>query len=205
MYRLFHPGFDLDVDSDDSRVSNPSFPLIRDSAFIDLINLCFSRATEFSMTRGRWAASTDRSLENDLQPFLQKTIRTCNWFCYEVRPNSPLEVSVFEANETTRAIVLKYFGELFLSQYVNGKWKSSKQTLEDLCFFSNDRLFMGTVTHEVLCVIYPPDTEFEATIRQNSYWIPDKNFDLQQINLSRLPEIRAQHNPRQSRSRDQER
>lgn len=135
MYRLFHPGFDLDVDSDDPRVSNPSFPLIRDSAFIDLINLCFSRATEFSMTRGRWAASTDRSLENDLQPFLQKTIRTCNWFCYEVRPNSPLEVSVFEANETTRAIVLKYFGELFLSQYVNGKWKSSKQTLEDLCFF----------------------------------------------------------------------
>ena len=184
MYRLFHQGVDLDLDSDDPQVSNPSFPLIRDSYFTDFISLCFSRATFFSMTQAKWSMSTDRSLENALKPYLEKKIKTCKWFCYEVQKNSPLEVSLFLANESTKSIILKYFNELFLSHLVNGKREYSFQTLEDLCFFDHDKLFCGTVTHEDLCLVYPPDEKFEYFMKQNRYWIPVVDSIAEQIYLS---------------------
>lgn len=184
MYRLFHPGFDLDVESDDPRISNPSFPLICDSEYIQLMHLCFSRATLFSMTRAKWDSSTNESLEKDLKPFLKKTIKTCHWFCYGVREDSPLDILIFQANRETEGSILKYFRDIFLHHRYNGEWRSSTQTLEDLCFFSQNRLFLGTVTHEELCYIYPPDKQFESFIRGNSYWIAEVDSYKQQVNLS---------------------
>ena len=149
MYRLFHEGVDLDLDSDDPMISSPTFPLIRDAAFIELMELCFSRSTLFSMTRAKWKKSADRALENELKPFLDRSFKTCRWFCYQVMDTAPLEVSLYRATEESKAVLLKYFRELFLSRPTgNGEWEYGTQTLEDLCFFRRDELLLGTVTHE---------------------------------------------------------
>lgn len=196
MYRLFHEGVDLDLDSDDPMISSPTFPLIRDAAFIELMELCFSRSTLFSMTRAKWKKSADRALENELKPFLDRSFKTCRWFCYQVMETAPLEVSLYRATEESKAVLLKYFRELFLSRPTgNGEWEYGTQTQEDLCFFRGDELLLGTVTHEGICHVYPPDEAFESTLRRNHYWIPEEDgerFDLSKLVLWNRPAVEKQ-------------
>ena len=196
MYRLFHAGVDLDLDSGDPMISNPSFPLIWDAKFTELMELCFSRSTLFSLTRAKWKKSADSDLENDLKPFLDRSLKTCRWFCYQVMDTAPLEVSLYRATEDSKAILLKYFRELFLSRPAgDGEWEYGAQTLEDLCFFRGDELLLGTVTHEGICHVYPPDEAFENALRRNRYWISEEDgerFDLSKLVLWNRPETEKQ-------------
>ncbi len=184
-YRLFHEGIDLDLDSSNPLIASPSFPLVRDVEFIKLMNLCFLRADTFSMTRARWDMTTDLSLENELKPFFIRAFETSNWFCYRVPESSPIEVRLYRADEKSEKIILKYFREPFLSRCIGeNEWVYGTQTLEDLCFFSEGRLFYGTVTHEKLCYVFPKDKVFENYLKSSCYWIPTKDAGIGQIDLS---------------------
>lgn len=56
---------------------------------------------------------------------------------------------------------------------------NSTQTLEDLCFFKDHSLLLGTVTHEAICHVYPPDKAVEQAILLTGKWkyIDDKSTD----------------------------
>lgn len=128
--------------------------------------------------------SADMGMEDSLAPYIQRRFHSQNWFCYEVRPDQPLEITVYRAEDGARDVLSHYVQELFLQRRVNGKWEDSDKTLEDLCFFDREsRLFFGTVTHETLCYIYPPDRAFEEMLSQNQYWIAEPDIGQQQIDL----------------------
>ena len=106
---------------------------------------------------------------------------------------APLEVSLYRATEESKAVLLKYFRELFLSHPAgNGAWEYGVQTLEDLCFFRGDELLLGTVTHEGICHVYPPDEAFETALRCNRYWMSEEDgdrFDLSKLVKWSRPEV----------------
>lgn len=43
--------------------------------------------------------------------------------------------------------------------------------MEDLCIFGEDKLIMGTVSHEMICNVYPPDDNFLTQLMSDyGYW-----------------------------------
>ena len=54
---------------------------------------------------------------------------------------------------------------------------------EDLCFFINDRLLLGTVSHEYLCYAYPPTDEIEKKFMKLGNWVKVDYCESEHIQL----------------------
>ncbi len=87
-----------------------------------------------------------------------KKIRVQKWFCYDFSSTDQfLEINIYKAMGSTQNILQKYFFDIFLREQKNGRMVNSTQTLENLCIFTETSLLLGTVTHEYMCHVYPPN------------------------------------------------
>ena len=152
--------------------------------FSELMNLCFKHADYFTLTKslryknvsyyislmkstGTYLRErkVEKELKHALRPFCVKRIRTLHWFCYY--SEAPLEVTVYKAVAEAKAVLFKFFDDLFLEQK---QPKLTPRTHEDLCFFQNGRLILGTVSHEYICHAYPQNEEFDMRLRTLGPW-----------------------------------
>lgn len=133
--------------------------------FKALMDLCFDRADCFSMTAGPWTRATDTRLQEALRPFWVTTLHTNRWFCYR-SPQSPLEVNLYRATDAAKHAVLRYARHLFLW----GDDETELCSLEDLCFFKDGALFLGTVTHERMCYAHVDAPAFGTRLRALGTW-----------------------------------
>jgi hypothetical protein len=139
--------------------------------FTRLLDICFEAASYLSLTIAPWTFCTETELEKELEPFLVKKLRVQKWFCYNLSPsNRFLEVHIYKATPLAKAILLKYFADAFLHQQENSSMVNSTQTLEDLCIFTENSLLLGTVTHEYMCHVYPPNKKVEQEILFIGRW-----------------------------------
>jgi hypothetical protein len=122
--------------------------------FRKLLGECFSRADRFSLTVGPWYYQTN-ALWREIHPYLLNHRTTSAWFAYG-EGSHPCVRLLFPTNAETRALLEKYFDNMWLKPPEG----EAKQSLEDLCFFQNGKLFFGTVSHEYICSVAPPDEEF---------------------------------------------
>lgn len=152
-------------------------------AFHGFLSLCFEYATHFSMSRAPWTMCTDTTLERKLSRFAEGQIKTHKWFGYVFRGEPVMEVHVYRACPETEAMLKEHCRNLFMYYCENYKPRRAP-TLEDLCFFRHDTLFVGTVSHEFICAAYPPDTEFERRMLRIGRWDRFEDDGFERVKLS---------------------
>ena len=143
--------------------------------FLDLLELCFQEATYFSFQKARWTNSTNTSVQKELEPYLVREIDTLNWFGYDyslapIEYRKKMKIYLYKADRAAKDILGKYFSDVFLRYYNNGILCDSNQTLEDLCFFTKEKIFLGTVSHENILEVFPPSNEFEKNLKMFGEW-----------------------------------
>ena len=153
---------------------NPSMLAYED--FRELLNVCFRHATSFSMSKVWWDSCTDTSLEEELAPFLDREIKTLVWFGYDFR-NPPegcygdVHAMIYRAEPAAKVILLRYFDDIFLRKFSKGNSSYDLElTLEDLCFFHQTKLFLGTVSHEKMLSVEPIHKELEDFMKTHGKW-----------------------------------
>lgn len=145
--------------------------------FRELMDVCFRHASFFSMNRSRWGDScNDTSLEEELAPFLDRKIETLVWFGYDFR-NPPegcygdVHVMLYRAEPTAKEILLRYFDDIFLRRFSKGDHCTDLGlTLEDLCFFHQTKLFLGTISHEYILSLEAIHKELADFIKTHGKW-----------------------------------
>ena len=123
----------------------------------DIISLCLQQCDCFSLTQVTfpWCNTV---LETALRPFCKEKRTTLNWFCYHVTEENPLSVFLYPVNEETTLLLKEHYCDFFLND------NQLPLSLEDLCFFQNGKLMLGTVSHEYICQVFPPDTAFRNSL-----------------------------------------
>lgn len=149
-----------------------------------LLDLCFEYADTFSLSRAGWERQDD-TLERALEPYVLRRLRTTRWFCYYTAKSNPQRIALYPLNEQTKSILRAQYRGLFLEDW-SGRLPRWVPSMEDLCFFRNGRLLLGTVSHERICVAYPEDDELAQRFRDAiSGW--GESDDLEQEHI-RLPD-----------------
>lgn len=136
--------------------------IIDGDCFFRLLDLCFQKSEFFSFTV-HGIPDTDNTLQNELSRYAYATIKTTKWFNYYTLPENPITIIIYHANCEALAILRKYCHRLFLfdDKCSPSSWN---QNLEDLCLFSNGKLLLGTVSHEHMCEVFPPDNSVKCEL-----------------------------------------
>lgn len=148
---------------------------ISQECFSEFLQLCFQYADLFSLNKAVWANCVCKDLQNELEPFLYKELQTSKWFGYDYslappRGRRQIRVYLYRADRAAKEIILKHCSDIFLRNRHHEVFEDSLQTLEDLCFFSDGTLFVGTVSHEYMLNVFPPDKDFENVIKKLGNW-----------------------------------
>lgn len=144
-------------------------PPLSPKAFASIMNLCLHKSKFFSLTYHSYPGKTNE-LITELFKYRYRRIKTTQWFSYTRLPDNPLEIFLYPSNSSTMAILKRYYTGFFLDN-VYDKTLQWTQSLEDLCFFGEDKLIMGTVSHEMICNVYPPDDNFLTQLMSDyGYW-----------------------------------
>lgn len=146
--------------------------------FLSFLELCFQEATYFSFQKAKWTNSTNTSAQKELEPYLLREIDTLKWFGYDyslapIEYRKKMKVYLYKADRQAKDILGKYFSDIFLRYYNNGILSDYNQTLEDLCFFTKEKIFVGTVSHENILEVFPTSNEFEKNLKMFGEW----NYD----------------------------
>jgi hypothetical protein len=132
---------------------------------------CFRRSDMISLTDSLWANTTG-TMKQELEPFALQKLLQRGWFGYwndseEDQRCNPLTRILYPASEAVFSVVVKYAQNIWAFADAVG----NKQSLEDICFFSNGKLILGTVQHEYICRAFPPDDAFrELLLSTNIHW-----------------------------------
>lgn len=146
---------------------------IQGEKYNKLIEICFDVSTYFSLTKPTYQdmGSLYLNFLDEMSPYYIRTINSLHWFSYYVLPSNPLEVSIYHADKGAETIIKKYFDNIFQREpSKDGKWGHIKNLPEDLCFFYEKELFLGTVSHEKICFAYPPTEEIANQFKTLGDW-----------------------------------
>ena len=148
-----------------------------------LFDVCFDNSDTFSLSTAGWARQ-DSTLERELTPHLLHRLKTTHWFCECTTSANPQHIWIFPLNEQTKNILRTHYRGLFHEDWSKEgqRWISS---LEDLCFFRNGKLLLGTLSHEYMCGAYPEDDEALAQRFRDALpgWEEPGRFADEQITL----------------------
>ena len=157
------PDLSDEINLDDNNLPQPG--TIAGEDFYRLMDLCFAQADVFSLTKVHGPYRTDARLERALQKFQFKHLSVDHWFCYA--PSGYLhKVTLYHASRKAKETLLRYADNLFLKTGDN----QSLCSLEDLCFFRDQELFFGTLSHEFMCYAHVLSPEFGAQLKTLGTW-----------------------------------
>lgn len=157
------PDLSDEINLDDNNLPQPG--TIAGEDFCRLMDLCFAQADVFSLTKVHGPYRTDARLERALQKFQFKHLSVDHWFCYA--PSGYLhKVTLYHASRKAKETLLRYADNLFLKTGDN----QSLCSLEDLCFFRDQELFFGTLSHEFMCYAHVLSPEFGAQLKTLGTW-----------------------------------
>ena len=109
-----------------------------------LFDVCFDSADAFSLSRAAWARQ-DHTLERALEPYVLRRLRTMRGVCYYTANSNPQRIALYPLNEQTKSILRAQYRGLFLEDW-SGRLPRWVPSMEDLCFFRNGTLLLGTVS-----------------------------------------------------------
>ena len=150
-----------------------------------LWDVCFANSDTFSLSSAPWDGLDDR-LERALKPFLLHQMDTMRWFCYYVPDYNKLHMKIYPLNEQTKQILRTHYLGLFLDDWAR-KGQDWNPSLENICFFRNGKLLLGTVSHEHICVVYPEDEALAQRFKDAvPGWEESDRYAKEQITLPKF-------------------
>lgn len=165
--------YELDIWGEDGTFAPPT--TISGDNFSDFLKLCFYHADLFSFNEAIWTNCVCNDLQKELEPFLVKEFQTQRWFGYDYsmappRDRRQIRVYLYRTDPVAQEIILRHCSDIFLRKNINGVFQDSLQTLEDLCFFSEGELFVGTVSHEFILGVAPFYKDLEDFMKKLGRW-----------------------------------
>ena len=118
----------------------------------------------FSLTEGPFKELDSDELRQQLEPYLLRTVKTRHWFCSYVPAGYEKKVNLYRSCEETKQILIQSYHRLL------GESPEPTTNLENICFFRDGKLFLGTVSHEYMCYAYPPDNKFYDILMNICPW-----------------------------------
>ncbi len=106
-----------------------------------------------------------------LKPYFLKKFHTYDWYGWV---NSDIDVFVYQLCDGSKEILRQYCPDL-LFHLRAGKRTKTFCEFEDLCFYKNKTLILGTVSHEYMCTAYPPLTD-DPHLTTIGRWYQDKAY-----------------------------
>lgn len=160
---------------------------ILENEFNSFLDVCFKYSTYFTFTQNGYKVYAKSSEHNlfleELSPFLVKKIKTHHWHCHYVPKGYLINVYLYRADIEAKEIIKSHFNNLYLKEQLENKIGNVSKLPEDLCFFIGNKLFVGTVSHEAMCHVYPPEEIIGNKICQLGNWTNLDNLIEEQINL----------------------
>lgn len=159
--------------------------------FSDIMKLCFSRATAFSLIQRNTLPTYPSYVEERLSPYVIARYRVTQWFAWT---GGEYDEILYKATPQTMEIMLCCFNDIFLHNRKNIPKKKHEQIgktflypsfLEDLCFFRKNEMFFGTLSHECICAAKPTDEIFEKLLYETASWkkLPKDCFNMGKIHI----------------------
>ncbi|MGN1026292.1 MAG: hypothetical protein ACI4P4_07795 [Faecousia sp.] len=146
--------------------------------FREFLRLYFERSNFFSLT----VFSKRHPVVKRLAPFREQTTVVKKWFGYTQGMYEPLTESIFRAEPQAMEVLLEFFDNVYLSP---------QNTISDLSFFAEDRMILGTLSHEYICHAEVLDAQLEEALNRIGNWepLPDEfQSGLRKIRLSEIPQ-----------------
>ena len=143
--------------------------------FEKFLNLLFIQSDSFSLTEAPWTEGVNTGLEKALEPYKMNQFLASMWYGYYAVDMPPDElptkkIYMYEANETTKKILLNHIDDIFLHKLENNQLIDSDLSLEDLNFYIRDTWVLGTVSHEMMATLYNKDDSFDELINEIGNW-----------------------------------
>lgn len=142
-------------------------------AFLDF---CFGHAKYFCLSWEKWERRRNGRVLRELEPFLAHKLLVNRWFYIQ---NRELNVYLYHANEASSRVLRRWYPDLFLRGY-RGK---QKRMPKNLCFFDEKRLFMGSISHLLICWVYPPEEGREGELKRFGGWIEKRDIHDARVEL----------------------
>ncbi len=169
----------LDTDKD-------LFGGIKGENFKEFMRICFEEADGFSLSKT--TPSYTNSVEDMLEKYLIKTIKTEKWFAYNGKEK--LTQMIYKTSDEALDVILGCYQDVFFSKKKIPKKKYEQvgnrflnpSILEDICFFKGGKMFLGTLSHEYICAAEPFSDAFEKRIMEFGKW-ERKEMDIYNIGL----------------------
>lgn len=159
--------WDVDWNGSDNYDKNIDNYCANRDYYLHIIDLCFNYAQFFSLSDVGWKKKYDYTVMKKLNPYLIMQKNVTKWFGW-IHHTS--RVYVYKCTSETKNILLESFDNIFLQIKVDKHYSLSNCNLEDLCFFKDNKLFFGSVSHESICGIFPPTEEFKRAMEQFGKW-----------------------------------
>ncbi len=116
--------------------------------FAKFLSVCASRSTHFSLAKYVFSdvSPVPTAFESLLEPYVFKSFRPTRWFGYPQVNGQYLTETVYKICPESVEILGKHCRDLFLKK---GAKKLGRR--EDLCFWDNGTMVLGTLSHECIC------------------------------------------------------
>ena len=132
---------------------------IEKETFEKLIDICFRYSSYFSFSEHFTKFQDDyrnkNKLKYGLEPFLIKKFKTTHWHCIITTTENPLNIFIYKNNELAKEIITKYFNNIYLRNNDGDLYDFH----EDISFFAEKKLLLGTISHTPICNLYPSTEE----------------------------------------------
>lgn len=155
--------------------------------FYGLLDLCFEVSTYFSFIanpiKEYRESKNHTNFLKKLEPFYIKSKIVNHWHRhYYLTKENARTVYLFRADEKAKEIIRNEFDNLFLNKLINGRYNLADLP-EDLCFFINNKMFLGTVSHADIATAYPFNDEICEALLKLGKWEVVEYSDKEQIIL----------------------
>lgn len=161
---------------------------IRGDAFREFLCICFSNADYFTLSKTvpRGYELIPNVPEAQLAPFLLKAVSVKAWYGYEKISETMIQ-SVYRTSDAARNIISDSYDDIFLTAKKRlkkvpidtvGKIPKQVSVLEDLCFFSRERMLLGTLSHERFCSTNMLDEKFAGELLSVGAWREAQKLEL---------------------------
>lgn len=158
---------------------------IEGQGFVDLIHLCFKQCTCFSLTFNGYKdfeeSNDHRLVFEELKPYLMKEVTTQHWHCHYVPNGYEIKVNLYKTCESSMAILLNHYDNLYLNSNHPESLSPINLLPENICFFKDELLFLGTVSHESICNLYLVSNHLLDVFQVIGVWKQVDSLDNEQI------------------------
>ena len=139
-----------------------------------LYDLLFRYADTFSLSRPGYHNQLPDSMKpkktpfrDVLRPYIVKKFHADGWYGWADGwygwPESETGVFLYRCCEETRKILSDHVPTLFIQPAAHRVYGLVYPEFEDLCFYRKGKMIFGSLSHEYMCTVYPPeDTDFPA-------------------------------------------